>query len=157
MKNFMRAKMTALIMMTFGVVSAAPTVVHITDGADIKADFVLADTPTVSYTPNGLSIVAGDMKVVYPADATYTFSLSESSGIADVVSDECIDLSQNYGEIHISGLSAGASVSVYDIDGRVLALVEADANGVAYINLESHSGIVLVSTPTKTFKLILKH
>lgn len=157
MKNFTRAKLTALVMMTFGVASAVPTVVHVTDGTDVSADFVLADTPTVSYTQDGLSIVAGDMKVVYPADATYTFSLSESSGIADVVSDECIDLSQNYGEIRISGLSAGSSVSAYDINGHVLALSVADADGVAYVNLESHSGIVLVATPSKTFKLILKH
>lgn len=157
MKNFTRAKLTALVMMTCGAMVAAPTMVRVTDGADVNADFVLADTPTVSYTPEGLSIVAGDVKVVYPADATYTFSLSEASGIEAVKSGECVDLSQIYGEVRVSGLSSGTSVAAYDIDGRLLTLAQADTDGIAYIDLTSYSGIVLVATPSKTFKLILKH
>lgn len=140
-----------------GLATASPTVLHVTDGASINADFVLADTPVVSYTSDGLSIVAGDVNVVYPADFSYTFTLSDAAGIESVKSDELIDLSQDSGLVTVSGLLAGAYVSAYDVNGRLLASADVDSCGNASINLSSYSGVAIISTPSKTFKLIINH
>lgn len=157
MKIKSRISLLAILAMACAYVTAAPTVVHIAGGDSVSADFVLADMPTVSYTSDGLSIVAGDVEVVYPADATYTFTISEAAGISSVTSDECIDLSQNSGIITVSGLAAGSTVIAYDVNGRSLASAVAGADGTAYIDLTSYKGVAIVSTPSKTFKLIIKH
>ena len=157
MKIKSRISLLAILVMACVSVAAAPAVVHVAGGDSVSADFVLADTPTVRYTPDGLSIVAGDVQVVYPADAAYTFTISESAGISSAKSDECIDLSQNSGIISVSGLAAGATVIAYDVNGLSLASAVADTDGTACFNLKSHKGVAIVVTPSKTFKLIIKH
>lgn len=124
--------------------------VKVSDGAELQAEFVLADCPTVSYTAEGLTIVSGPTTVVYPATSTHTFTLSDAAGITDTDIPR-VDLSIEGATAVITGLPCKSQVRVLSPNGSLITASEADGTGRCEVSVPS--GIFVVSTPNKTFKI----
>ena len=55
----------------------------------------------------------------------------------------------------ISGLKVGTHVTVFDINGKALNTLSADAEGKVQIDLSNlPRGIFILRTPTKSFKMV---
>ena len=54
------------------------------------------------------------------------------------------------------GLQPGSRVSVYAVSGQAVASAVVDANGAVEIALDGQTGVFIVKTLTKSFKLIRK-
>ncbi|MCC8114791.1 MAG: hypothetical protein LIP03_12550 [Bacteroidales bacterium] len=130
----------------------ATQVVRVESAEGVKGEFVLADSPTVSYVAEGLQITAGETQVVLPAEETYSFKICEGAGIADADIQQ-INISRNGSQVEISGLAEGAQVAAYGVDGRQIAQARAVA-GAAVLDLSAARGVVIISTPTMNFKIL---
>lgn len=94
--------------------------------------------------------------VCYPSDEVVKFTYVGADEIAGVGSAGWAGTVFSFGDgcLTVANLSAGAAVSVYMPDGRLLSSATADAHGRATLTLpETAGGVYVVKTPTVTFKL----
>lgn len=118
----------------------------ITTKSGTVAEFLIADSPVITYQDNLLNIRGGGSEISVEADAVGSFDFvpSEESGV-DIIS---IDGSR------FSGLRPGSKVDVYTLDGRLAATFTADGSQSASVNLSAlASGYYIVRTPDTSFKI----
>ncbi len=129
---------------------------HVTSVDGSTVDFEFDDEPVMTF--NG-----GDMTISSAADADMKFQMDNVvsvtfsgvvSGITTVEDNESrIHVSVSDGKIAVSGLTANAKVSVYDVGGALVANANADASGQAVVNISNlGKGVFVVNTPANSFK-----
>lgn len=123
--------------------------------------FALTDAPVLSFNGGQLVITcSGEELSTDMADVRdYQFVTEQvPTGIRSVTVENGKDTSNvSFSNAQITGLKAGARVTVYDINGKAVCSVAADAEGVARIDMANLSkGIFILRTPTKSFKIVKK-
>ena len=72
-----------------------------------------------------------------------------------IITKETATPSFSFHNAEVSGLKEGANVGIYDLNGRLISAVRADAVGHATLNLSSlPKGIYILRTPTRSFKFV---
>ena len=121
--------------------------------------FALSDAPTLSFNGGQLVVTcSGDELSTDLADVKdYQFVTEQVPTSIPSISigngKTAPDVS--FRNAQVSGLKAGARLTVYDINGKVISTLSADAEGVARVDMANLSkGVYILRTPTKSFKVI---
>ena len=125
---------------------------------NVLHQFVLADKPKVTFEGTSLKVTCEKN-----ASASYTFNLSDvirfaydaksATGI-DEIQDEPADISQEGDVLVISQVKAGATVSVFALDGRLVRQLKPQRSGTYRLNLsELPSGLYIVKADNITYKI----
>ena len=149
----------ALVALLLPLSAMADTVqcLVLTESNGTVSKFALADAPVVTYSGSDMVVSCGAQTMTVGLEGlTLTFGEMETTRIETVkdgVADaDCLQFS--FGEASFEGLTPGALVSVYSIDGKMLTKVKADQDGRASVSLMGlPKGVYILRTPTKTFKI----
>lgn len=131
-------------------------VVHMKDGTSVC--FLLAESPRVSFAGDSLRIVSSvaDATLLRSEVRRFEFGADASSSVADVptAAGECV-ITENL--LSVSGLSVGASVRLYSLDGRLLRTACASDTGVATLSTDDLPvGVYVINFNSTTFKFMKK-
>lgn len=145
--NFKRA-LAAGILIASGLmaVRADEARLIITTKSGTTAEFLIADSPVITYQDNLLTVTGGGSEISVEADAvgSFDFVSSEGSGVETVTVDGS----------RFSGLRPGSAVHVYTADGRLAATFIADDSESASVDLSGLApGVYIVRTPDASFKI----
>ena len=155
-----RLLLLSLLMICFIGVRAADkqnTLFVLTKG-NVLHQFVLADKPKVTFEGTSLKVTCEKN-----ASASYTFNLSDvirfaydaksATGI-DEIQDEPAGISQEGDVLVISQVKAGATVSVFALDGKLVRQLKPQRSGTYRLNLsELPSGLYIVKADNITYKI----
>ena len=155
-----RLLLLSLLMICFIGVRAADkqnTLFVLTKG-NVLHQFVLADKPKVTFEGTNLKVTCENN-----ASASYTFNLSDvvrfaydaksATGI-DEIQDEPAGISQEGDVLVISQVKAGATVSVFALDGKLVRQLKPQRSGTYRLNLsELPSGLYIVKADNITYKI----
>lgn len=146
----------ALLLPQTAMAEAVPCLT-LTESSGAVSKFAFTDAPVVTYSGSDMVVTCGDQTLTVGLEGlTLTYDEMEVTGI-NVVKDSTADpnrLQFSFGEASFEGLQSGALVSVYTIDGKMIARVKADHDGRASISLSSlPSGVYILRTPSKAFKI----
>ncbi len=155
-----RLLLLSLLMICFIGVRAADkqnTLFVLTKG-NVLHQFVLADKPKVTFEGTSLKVTCEKN-----ASASYTFNLSDvirfaydaksATGI-DEIQDEPAGISQEGDVLVISQVKAGATVSVFALDGKLVRQLKPQRSGTYRLNLsELPSGLYIVKADNTTYKI----
>ena len=129
----------------------------LTESNGAVSKFALTDAPVVTYSGSDMVVSCGDQTMTVGLEGlTLTFGEMETTRIETVKDGvtESDRLQFSFGEASFEGLTPGALVSVYSIDGKMLTKVKADQDGRASVSLMGlPKGVYILRTPTKTFKI----
>ena len=125
---------------------------------NVLHQFVLADKPKVTFEGTSLKVTCEKN-----ASASYTFNLSDvirfaydaksATGI-DEIQDEPAGISQEGDVLVISQVKAGATVSVFALDGKLVRQLKPQRSGTYRLNLsELPSGLYIVKADNITYKI----
>ena len=125
---------------------------------NVLHQFVLADKPKVTFEGTSLKVTCENN-----ASASYTFNLSDvvrfaydaksATGI-DEIQDETAGISQEGDVLVISQVKAGATVSVFALDGKLVRQLKPQRSGTYRLNLsELPSGLYIVKADNITYKI----
>ena len=125
---------------------------------NVLHQFVLADKPKVTFEGTSLKVTCENN-----ASASYTFNLSDvirfaydaksATGIDKIV-EEPVAISQEGDVLVISQVKAGATVSVYALDGKLVRQLKSQRSGTYRLNLsELPSGLYIVKADNITYKI----
>lgn len=155
--------------------------IHVVTSAKDKAgktltyDFLFSSEPAISYVneyegstlvKSDMSLSAKDVKQLYGVDAillhqadvkSIAFIHLDGTGIDDIVNSS-LRVKVLDGQLAISGLQGGASVSVYALDGQLISVFKASANGDANVSLQgvAAGGVCIVKCGGGAFKVRTK-
>ena len=118
----------------------------ITTKSGTVAEFLIADSPVITYQDNLLKVTGGGSEISVEAEAVGSFDFvpSEEAGV---------DLISVNGSL-FSGLRPGSKVNVFTLEGRLVATFTADNSASASVDLSSLApGYYIVSTPDTSFKI----
>ena len=126
---------------------------------NVLHQFVLADKPKVTFEGTSLKVTCENN-----ASASYTFNLSDvvrfaaydaksATGI-DEIQEEPAAISQEGDVLVISQVKAGATVSVFALDGKLVRQLKPQRSGTYRLNLsELPSGLYIVKADNTTYKI----
>lgn len=148
----------ALLAMLFlpGGLSAATGELLVLKLADQSVSkFELASSPVVTYSGNDIIVTCGE-EVFQTSMAnieTVKFEKDSSTGIERITTTEP-RAAFTFGNASFEGMQAGATVTVYTLDGKVVAAAKADGEGRASISMSGlQRGVYIIRTPNKSFKI----
>ena len=129
----------------------------LTESNGTVSKFALAEAPVVTYSGSDMVVTCGDQTMTVGLEGlTLTFGEMETTRI-ETVKDGVKDadrLQFSFGEASFEGLTPGALVSVYAIDGKMVTKVKADQDGRASVSLMGlPNGVYVLRTPSKSFKI----
>ena len=160
----MKSKLDFVLLLTMLVMPAVMraadkqnTLFVLTKG-NVLHQFVLADKPKVTFEGTSLKVTCENN-----ASASYTFNLSDvvrfaydaksATGI-DEIQDEPAGISQEGDVLVISQVKAGAMVSVFALDGKLVRQLKPQRSGTYRLNLsELPSGLYIVKADNTTYKI----
>lgn len=121
--------------------------------------FALNKAPELSFNGNQLVISCeGDELSTDLSDVeNYSFVTEKiPTAVKPITIGEGNDMSDvAFHNAQISGLKVGTHVTVFDINGKALNTLSADAEGKVQIDLSNlPRGIFILRTPTKSFKMV---
>lgn len=122
--------------------------------------YSFSDSPQIRYADNKVKLTTSKTSVELEADNVDRIYLSQ--GEKDDLSVEALeaDVVRYFiadGQLVVSGLEAGAVVSVYTVDGTLLVSRSAGTDGKVSLALpKSQNGIFVVKANNQTFKIIVK-
>ncbi len=165
MRNFLLLMAMALMLLIPGTTRAQDyvdvqyLVLTLNDGSVSK--FALTDAPEISFNDNLMVVTCdGDELSTELADVdNYTFVTEQ---VATKVSPITVKDGKSVSDVafrnaQITGLNADGHVTVYDINGKAITTLVADAEGKVNVDLSNLSkGIYILHTPTKNFKITNK-
>lgn len=125
---------------------------------NVLHQFVLADKPKVTFEGTNLKVTCENN-----ASASYTFNLSDvirfaydaksATGIDESI-EEPAAISQEGDVLVISQVKAGATVSVFALDGKLVRQLKPQRSGTYRLNLsELPSGLYIVKADNTTYKI----
>lgn len=118
----------------------------ITTKSGTTAEFLIADSPVITYQDNILNVTGGGSEISVEADAVGSFDFvpSEGAGIDTVLAEGS----------RFSGLRPGSRVQVFSSDGRLVSAFIADDSETVSVNINALApGIYIISTPDVSFKI----
>lgn len=129
----------------------------LTENNGTVSKFALAEAPVVTYSGSDMVVTCGDQTMTVGLEGLkLTFGEMETTRI-ETVKDGVKDadrLQFSFGEASFEGLTPGALVSVYAIDGKMVTKVKADQDGRASVSLMGlPNGVYVLRTPSKSFKV----
>lgn len=157
----MKKVLTFLLLLAMPMVMLAAdkqnTLFVLTKG-NVLHQFVLADKPKVTFEGTSLKVTCENN-----ASASYTFNLSDVIRFAydaksvtgiDEITEEPAAISQEGDVLVISQVKAGATVSVFALDGKLVRQLKPHRSGTYRLNLsELPSGLYIVKADNTTYKI----
>lgn len=122
--------------------------------------FNLDTAPKVSFEQENLVVTVGEdrMEMALSDVKDYHFAIKKvDTGIEKTGKEDVYDTSAHFRitQTDIQGLAPGETVTVYTMDGKLVARAKADANGTAQIAMQQLSqGVFILKTSSKSIKLI---
>lgn len=114
--------------------------------------FLLAEKPYFIFSGKFLNTIRAESAVVFDRNdiRDFTFENGTADGIKAIETrDELLVRQMDEGLLHISGLSSGASVSIYDLGGILLRNLQADASGRCEVMLPATKGVYFINIANK--------
>ena len=129
------------------------TFLVLTETNGTKTEFPLESQPVVTCNGKTLSTALTDVLEYSFIQRNVTAGINNLPGKG--TGKEAATPSFSFHNAEVSGLKEGANVGIYDLNGRLISAVRADAVGHATLNLSSlPKGIYILRTPTKSFKFV---
>ncbi|MDO4160612.1 MAG: hypothetical protein Q4D41_09175 [Prevotellaceae bacterium] len=132
----------------------------ITEKGGTETTFALSTNPVITIESNSLTVTT-------ESESTITVSLADvaSYNVQDLVptgiekavaTPEGIKTTMSDGKATISGLKEGAHVQVYTLDGKMVSVVKASADGNVTVNLSSlqNGTVYILKTPNASYKIL---
>lgn len=135
-----------MLLLGFSAVRAEEACLIITTKSGVTAQFLIADSPVITYQDNLLEVKGGDSEISVEAEQVESidFVSSDVSGIDGVTINGSL----------LSGLLPGTPVEVYTLDGRHVASYRADESKTVRVDLDRLSpGFYILRTPSASFKV----
>lgn len=155
-KNLTLAAATLLAAATATASVKDCLVIHTTDNQ--KTYYVLEDVPVVTFVDEHLHIKSTNLEHQIKFDTVdkFTFEQQEVTALKELEASEC-RISLIGKTLTLEGFATGSPVAVYALNGSKAAQGVVDADGTAVIELSTlGAGVYVVSTVSKSFKIILK-
>ncbi len=130
----------------------------VTDGAGAQTVFALADQPATSFDGSDMTVAAGETSVTVSLAELASYELTQDVETTGIKAATTSNTEFSNGKALVSGLTAGAVVSVYSIDGRMVSSEKADSDGRVSVDLTGlQSGAVyIIRTPGASYKVLNK-
>ena len=147
----------ALLLTTGLRAQAAPSqsvVVQQVDGT--TTEFLLQDDPRIVYRSDRVTLTTETTTLELEASqvARVYFVSSNPTAIDTPVAN--VRFSIGTSAVNLNGLEPGSTAALYTADGRQLTSASASANGSLSLSLPETSGVLIVKTNNKSFKIINK-
>lgn len=138
------------------------TFLVLTETNGTKTEFPLESQPVVTFEQNNLVVTCNGKTLSTALTDVLEYSFIQrnvTTGINNLpgkeAGKEAATPSFSFHNAEVSGLKEGANVGIYDLNGRLISAVRADAVGHVTLNLSSlPKGIYILRTPTKSFKFV---
>jgi len=114
--------------------------------------FLLAEKPYFIFSGKFLNTIRAGSVVVFDRNdiRNFIFESCTADGIKAIeTGDDLFVRQMDEGLLHISGISSGASVSIYDLGGKLLGNQQADASGRCEVMLPAAKGVFLINIANK--------
>lgn len=140
------------------------TCLVLTETNGTKTEFALDSFPVITIEANDLVITCKDQKLTTALTGVQDYSFIEktvTTSISSVPSNDPNNASVSpqfsFSNAEVSGLKAGARVTIYNLNGTQISSVTADGEGRVALDFSSlPKGIYILRTPTKSFKFMNK-
>ena len=134
------------MLLGYSAVRAENARMVITTNSGVTAEFLVADSPEITFQDNLLVVKAGSNEISTEAADVKSFEFfpGDVSGVDLITVDGGT----------LSGLLPGTQVEVFTFDGQHVASFKADESQSVNIDLGSLApGFYIVSTPSASFKI----
>lgn len=132
-----------------------PTLLVLTkDGA--QTAYALSEKPQVKFEGKNLHITSSKVDITYALSdiVRFTYADLDPSGI-DEIGETQTEVGYQDGTLTISQLKAGATVTVYGIDGKQVRQLKATRAGTYRLNLSAlPQGVYIIKADTITYKIM---
>jgi len=134
---------------------------YLDDGGNTKTSYVkLADKPIVTLASEKLEISSSNIALLYEKVVSISFVDSETTIIDGVLSDDKLVpriISFDGTKLILSGIESKSKISLYTIDGKIVANEFANDMNEVVISMSSlPNAAYIVKTNKKSFKIIKK-
>lgn len=123
-----------------------------------RTEYALTETPKLTYDGNTVTLTTTKVCVDFTATDIVKVVLTDISAtdINDVESKpEQVQLLNE--EVRMSGLSAGETVSIYNVSGTLISTCQASSNGDLTITLSDlQRGVYIIKANHQSFKVMRK-
>lgn len=149
MKKFLLSRILlvgALLLLGYSAVRAEQARMVITTNSGMVAEFLIVDSPEITFQDNLLVVKAGSNEISTEAANVKSFEFfpGEGAGVDQITVDGGT----------LSGLLPGTPVEVYTFDGQHVASFKADDSQSVDLNLGTLTpGFYIVRTPSASFKI----
>lgn len=129
-------------------------IVNLSDGS--TSSFALADHPIVKTLNGQFTVESENIDLSVPISELNSFHFSSDlSGIDEMLTKASHFIDKDH--IIFNGIKEGNSISIFSVNGTLMAHAAADSDGNADINISNFpTSIYVVSTSSSTFKFIKK-
>ena len=130
--------------------------VEVTDSEGKTTVLLLEDKPVARYADGELLISSSNTTLSFPKDETVEVVFKgDNVSVNEIKVSDTVALVMLPESIRILNLQPGSSTFLFSLSGDVIAECQADEEGNAILSL-STSGIYVIKTDTKTFKIVKK-
>ena len=122
----------------------------------VKTAYMLADKTQVRFAGANLRVVSTKADVTYQLSdiLRFTYETRSTTGISELRTTQA-EVDYKDGQLVISGIKAGGSVSVYSLDGKLVKQLTAQRSGTYRLSLASLSkGVYIVKADNVTYKIM---
>ena len=122
----------------------------------VKTAYMLADKTQVRFAGANLRVVSTKADVTYQLSdiLRFTYEIRSTTGISELRTTQA-EVDYKDGQLVISGIKAGGSVSVYSLDGKLVKQLTAQRSGTYRLSLASLSkGVYIVKADNVTYKIM---
>ena len=122
----------------------------------VKTAYMLAEKTQVLFSEANLRVVSTKADVTYQLSdiLRFTYETRSTTGISELRTTQA-EVDYKDGQLVISGIKAGGSVSVYSLDGKVVKQLTAQRSGTYRLSLASLSkGVYIVKADNVTYKIM---
>ena len=140
------------------------TYLVLTETNGTKTEFALESFPVITIEGNNLVITHNGNQLTTALTGVQDYHFIEktvTTSISSVPSNDPKNESNtpqfSFSNAEVSGLKAGARVTIYNLNGTQISSVTADGEGRVALDLSSlPKGVYILRTPTKSFKFMNK-
>ena len=140
------------------------TCLVLTETNGTKTEFALESFPVITIEGNNLVITHNGNQLTTALTGVQDYHFIEkkvTTSISSVPSNDPKNTSNtpqfSFSNAEVSGLKAGARVTIYNLNGTQISSVTADGEGRVALDLSSlPKGVYILRTPTKSFKFMNK-
>lgn len=134
--------------------SAEVTGIQVSDGEN-SVTFYLGDRPEVSFTDTELIVSAEETVVSYPLTSEVTFEFVDDSGIDRIKNDD-VTFFISLSEIAVTGLKPNESVLFFNLSGKLIHSVYADAAGECRVSTDIlPKETLIIKTNKSAYKFLI--